>query len=173
MTGKKINISNRLVAYNGAVTAVAAVFAYSLAIMLYVIIRSSVTIYNLMPAGERSGILLLNGFSVAWAVAVFSLAMALFSSAGGAVAALILKKSLELFNPRFNNTKAVVISAVTSMALLSLIYVLFYSLLKAWMTFNYMETFVFWFLCPAVIFLSACVITGNKLNRILKAIACN
>lgn len=173
MADKKINISNRTVAYHGAVTAVAAVFAYSLAIMIYAVIRSSVTIYSIMQGVERSSILLLNGFSVAYSVVVFSLLMALLSPAGGALAAVILKKSLLLFNPRFNFIKAVVTSFVIAITLLIIVYLLMYSIFKDRMTFNYIETFVFWFLCPAVIFLGTCVIAGNKLNRILKANACS
>ena len=166
MANDKINISNKWVACNGAITGVAAVFAYSIAVMMYAIIRSSDTIYNSMPNGERSSILLANGFSVAYSVAVFSLIMALLSSAGGAIAALILKKSLLSFNPQFNFTKAVVISAVTALACLGIMYLLFFALLKDWMTFNYVETFVCWFLFPAVIFFVACIIAGSKLNKV-------
>ena len=167
MVNKEINISNRSVAYNGAITGVAAVFAYSLAVMMYAIIRSSVTIYNSMPSGERSNILLANGFSIAYSVAVFSLLMALLSSAVGAIAALILKKLLPGFNPRFKFTKAVFLSSFTALVLLGMMYLLLYTLLKDWMTFNYVETFAFWFLFPAVIFFVACVIAGSKLNKAL------
>ncbi len=50
-------ISNKTAAFNGAVVAVAGVFAYSLVVMFYAIIRSSVSIYNVMPSSERSTIL--------------------------------------------------------------------------------------------------------------------
>lgn len=167
MKKSKSNISNRAVAYKGAIVAIAATFAYSMIVMIYTIIRSSATICSIMPTGERNTILLANGFSVAYSVAVFSLLMAILSSLAGLVAAVILKKSLLYFNPRFNFRKAVLISCITSFALLILTYLLFYTLLKDWMTFNYAETFSFWFLFPAIIFFAACIIGGSKLNKIL------
>ena len=99
MEKSKLNISNKTVAYNGAVVAVATVFAYSIIVMIYAIIRSSVTICSIMPKVERNTILLANGFSVAYSVAIFSLLMAVFSSAAGAVTGVILKKLLLYFNP--------------------------------------------------------------------------
>ncbi len=167
MVSKKTNISNKAVAYNGAAIAVAAIFAYSMSVMIYAIIRSSAAIYSIMPGGERNSILLVNGFSVAYSVAVFSLLMAAVSSIAGAVAALILKKLLQYFNPRFNFKKAILISCITALALLILLYILFYALLKDWMTFDYAETFIFWFLFPAAIFIAVFIIGGNKINKIL------
>ena len=94
MANKKINISNKKVAYAGAKLAVAGVFSYSLIIMLYAIIRSTITICNIMPTGERNNILMQNGFSIAYSVAVFSILMALLSAISGAIAAVIFKKVL-------------------------------------------------------------------------------
>ena len=168
MVIKKINITNKWVAYNGAITGVAAVFAYALLVMMYAIIRSSITIYNIMPNGERSNILLANGFSIAYSVAVFSLIMALLSSLSGAIAGVFLKKILQYFNPNFTNRKAIIISCITAFSLLIIMYLLLYTLLKNWMTFNYIETFSFWFLIPAVIYIGVCIVVGRKLNRALK-----
>jgi hypothetical protein len=167
MANKKIYISNKSVAYNGAITGVAAVFIYSLVVMIYAIIRSSLTIYNIMPSGERSNILLANGFSIAYSVAILCLLMALLSSVVGAVTAVILKKSLLCFNPQFNFTKAVIVSSITALVWLIMMYLLLYALLKEWMTFDYVETFAFWFLFPAVIFFLVCVVGGSKLNEVL------
>lgn len=167
MDNSLINMSNKSVAYNGAIVTVAAVFGYSLVIMMYVLMRSSFTIYNIMPSGERSNILLINGFSIAYSVAIFSVLMALLSSVFGAVASVILKKSLVYFNPQFNYKKAVTVSATVALAILIIIYTFLYALLKGWMTLNYIETFSFWFLFPAVIFFIACIIGGRQLNRIL------
>ncbi len=154
-------------ACNGAIKGIAAVFAYSLLVMIYAIIGSSVTIYNIMPNGERSNILFANGFSVAYSVVVFSLLLALLSSAVGALASVILKKSLVYFNPQFIYKKTVIVSVTVALVILIIIYALLYALLKDWMTFNYIETFSFWFLFPAVIFFVVCIITGSKLNAVL------
>lgn len=167
MEKSSLNISNKSVAYNGAVVAIAAVFAYSIVVMIYVIIRSSVTIYSIMPNDGKSTILLSNSFSVAYAVAVFSLLMAALSAVAGSAAAVILRKTLQYFNPRFNFKKAILISCITAFALLILMYILFYALLKKWMTFNYPETFFFWFLFPAFIFFGVCITGGSKLNKVL------
>ncbi len=164
------NISNKTVAYNGAIVAIAAVFAYAIIVMLYVIIRSSATIYSIMPKGERGTILLTNGFSIAYSVLIFSLLMAAISSLAGAVGGVILRGSLIYFNPRFIFRKAVIISCFTALSLLILLYILFYALLKDWMTFDYVETFSFWFLIPAIIFFSACIIGGSKLNKTLETL---
>ena len=167
MENKKTNISNKWVAYNGAIIGVAAVFIYSLAVMIYTIIRSSITINNIMPNGEKGNILLVTGFSVAYSVAVFSLIMALFSSVAGAVAGVILKNALHYFNPNFIPQKAIAIGCVTALGILGIVYFLLFALLKNRMTFNYIETFSFWFLIPAIIFFGVCVIGGNKLNTVL------
>ena len=167
MLTSKTNISDKAVVYNGAIAAVAVVFAYSIVVMIYVIIHSSATILNIMPTGERSSILLANGFSIAYSVAVFSFLMAVLSSLAGAVAAVILKKFMPVLNHEFNFGKAVLVSCIIALVLLNFIYLLFYALLKDWMTFSYPETFLFWFLIPAIIFTAVCIIGGSKLNQVL------
>ncbi len=167
MTSKS-NISNKAVAYNGAIVAIAATFAYSMIVMIYTIIRSSATIYSIIPKGERTTILLANGFSVGYSVAFFSLLVAFFSSIAGFIMAIIMKRSLHHFNPLFNFRKAILISCITALTMLIFLYLLFYALLKDLMTFNFAETFLFWFLFPAAIFFAACIIGGIKLNKGLK-----
>ena len=167
MQKRKTNISNKVIALNGATVAVASVFAYSIIVMIYSIIRSSATIYSIMPMGERNSILWANSISVAYSVAVFSVILALISSLSGAIAAVILKNLLLYLNPQFNFKKAVFISCITAFALLILLYLLLYALLKDWMTFSFAETFTFWFLFPAAIFFLVCIIGGSKLNKVL------
>ncbi len=167
MINNAIHISNKKVAYASAKIAIAAVFGYALLLMLYAIIRSSFTIYSIMSSGERSNILILNGISIAYTVTIFSLIMALLSSILGAIAGVLLKKTLQYFNPKFINRKAIIISCIVAFVALIIMYLLLYALLKNWMTFNYIETFLFWFLFPAVIFFIDCIIGGRQLNRIL------
>lgn len=160
------NISDKKLAYNGAVIAIAAVFVYSIIVMIYVIIRSSVTIFSIMPKGEIKTILWANGISVAYSVAVFSMILSIFSAGAGAITSVILKKSLLYFNPRFNLRKALLISSITALGLLIITYLFLYVLLKDWMTFNYTGTFLFWYLFPAAIFFPVCVFGGSRLNTI-------
>lgn len=120
-----------------------------------------------MPKEERSTILLASGFSFAYSVAVFSLLMAAISCIAGSIAAIILKKSLQYFNPQFNFKNAILISCVIALALLTVMYILLYAMLRDWMTSDYIETFLFWFVLPAVIFCAVCVIGGGKINRYL------
>ena len=136
MLKSKINISTKVTAFNGATVAVASVFAYSIIIMIYAIIRSSATIYSIMPMGERNSILWANGISIAYSVAVFSVILALISSVAGAIAAVILKNFLLYLNPQFNFRNAVLISSITALALLILMYFSLYALLKDWMRFG-------------------------------------
>lgn len=170
---KTTNISYKIVAFAGAKIAVASVLAYSLLIMIYAVIRSSATIYKIMPSGERSDILMANGFSIAYSIAVFSLIMALLSSLSGAIAGVFLKKVLQFFNPNFIKRKSIVLICITAFTMLIMMYLLLYALLKNWMTFNYMETFSFWFLMPAVIFLVVYMTGGSKLNTILAKEMCD
>jgi hypothetical protein len=163
-------ISNKTAAYNGALLAVAGVFAYSLVVLLYVIIRSSANIYNIMPSSERSTILWTNGFSIAYAVAVFSLLMAVASSLSGAVSGMLLRKLLLWFNPELHFNKAILVSSITALVLLAALYLLFYVLLKERITLKYAETFLFWYVFPAVIFFTAMVLAGVKLNKQLQKI---
>jgi hypothetical protein len=167
MVKSKTNITNRSIACNGATIAMGAVFAYSIVVMIYTIIRSSSTIYSIMPTGERNEILLANGISVAYSVAVFSILFALISSITGAIAAVILEKMLLYFNPQFIFRKAILVSCITASALLITVYMLLHAVLNEWMTFNYPETFLFWFLFPAAVFLIVCIIGGSKMNEIL------
>ena len=164
MTKHTSVIFNWAVAYRGALIGVAAVFAYSIIVMLYCIIRSSATIYDIMPAAERNGIFIINGFSIAYSVSIFSILIGLFSAVGGAVTAVILKRLLLHFNNQFNNRKAMIISCIIALLLLIIIYATFYGLLKERMTFSYVETFSFWFLFPAFIFWGVVIIGGGRLN---------
>ena len=158
-------ISNKTAAYNGALVAVAGVFAYSIVVMLYVIIRSSISIYTLMPFSERSTILWTNGFSIAYSVLVFSLLMSAPSLLAGAVTGVILRKVLLRFNQQKHFSKAILISSLTALVLLSALYFLLYMLLKERITLQYAETFLFWYVFPAGIFFIAVVISGAKLNN--------
>jgi hypothetical protein len=158
-------ISYKKAAYNGTLVAVAGVVAYSLAVMLYVIIRSSICIYTIMPSSERSTILWANGFSIAYSVVVFSLLLTAPSLLAGAVAGVILRKVLLLFNSQLHINKAILISSITSLVILLLLYLLLYILLKERITIQYAETFFFWYVFPAVIFFIAVVISGAKLNN--------
>jgi hypothetical protein len=158
-------ISNITVAYNGATTSVAAVFTYSIIIMIYAIFRSSATIYSNMPNGEKNTILWINGFSVAYSVVVFSFLMAVISSLAGAITAVVLKKILLYFNPLFIVKKAFVISCITSLTMLIILYLLLHAMLKSYMTFKYAETFLFWFLFPSVIYFIVSSIGAIALNK--------
>lgn len=169
MLNNTINISNKKVAYAGSKIAIAGFFGYSALRMLYAIIRSSITIYHIMPSGQRTTILLQNGISITYTIAVFSILMAFLSSLSGAMAGVILKKALQYFNPNFIKRNAIVISCITAFAILAIMYLLMYALLKNWITFNYIESFSFWFLMPAVLFFGVCVIGGSKLNKVLYA----
>lgn len=157
--------SNKTAAYNGALVAVAGVFAYSLVVILYIITRSSAVIYSIMPSAERSTILWTNCFSMAYSVAVFSLLMAIVSSLAGAAAGVILKNVMLWLNPQLHFNKAILVSSITAIVLLSLLYLVLYLLLKERITLQYAETFLFWYVFPAVIFFLAIVTCGVKLNK--------
>lgn len=167
MIKSPLSISNKTVAYNGAIAAVGSIFGYSMIVMVYVILRSSITIFIIMPNGERNAILWANGISVAYSVAIFSLFMALVSAGTGAIAAVVLKKSMLYFNPGFIRPKASLVSCITSLILLSVMYLILYSLVKEKITFNYTQTFLLWFLIPAVILFSVSIIGRSELNTIL------
>jgi hypothetical protein len=168
MNNNQSIISNKKVACNGAIVAIAAVFGYSLVVAVYVVMRSSSTIYSIVPQEEKTSIIMANGFSVAYSIAIFSLLMALISAILGAVSAVVLKKLLLYFNPEFNVKKAILISFSTALIGVIIIYFMLFALLKDWMTFNYIEPFLFWFLLPAAIFLGVCIAGGSYLNRHLK-----
>jgi hypothetical protein len=167
MNNNLTNISNKKVAYNGALVAVAAVLGYSLMVAIYVIIRSSSTIYSIVPQEEKISTIMANGFSAIYSIAIFALLMAAFSAIIGAVTAIILKKALLYFNPEFNFKKAILISFMTTLTEVIIGYFMLYALLKDWMTFNYIEPFLFWFLLPAAIFWGVCIAGGSRLNKIL------
>jgi hypothetical protein len=158
-------ISNKAAAYSGALVAVAGVFAYSLVVMLYVIIRSSVSISRIMPSAEQSTILWNNGFSIAYSVAVFSLLMAVVSALTGAAAGVLLRNILWWLNPKLLFNKAIIVSIITALVLLGVLYLLLYTLLKERITFEYAETFLFWYVYPAVIFFAATIYAGIKLTK--------
>lgn len=94
------------------------------------------------------------------------LLMAVVSAMAGTIACVVMKKPLLYFNPQLISSIALRISCVTALVLLGVMYLILYALLNQWMTFYYTETFLFWFLFPALIFLVS-IIGGSKLNRIL------
>jgi hypothetical protein len=163
-----VNISNKRIAYYGAIIAVTTVFFYSLIVMIYVIIRSSLTIYEILLSEERTITLLQNSISIAYSIAVFSILMAIISSIIGMITAIILKKSFIYFNPKFNKKNALLISGIIALLISGVIYFLLRITLKDWMTFNYIEPFMFWFLLPAAIFLGICITLGSYFNGCLK-----
>lgn len=162
-------ISNKTAACSGAIIAVAAVFAYSFFVMLYAIIRSSISISSIMPSTERSTILWANGFSMAYAVAVFSLLMAVISSIAGAVVGMVLINVLRRYNPHFHFNKAILLSSIIALVFLLQLYLLLYILLKDRITFQYAETFLFWYAIPALIFFIVVVISGVKVTKQMQA----
>ena len=168
----RVEVSYKNLARMGALIAIAIVLVYSLLIMIYTIVRSSLTIYRIMPGNERNSILIVSGISVAWSVAIFSMLMALISSVIGGLMALLLKKSFLHLNPLFSDKKAIWISALLALALLCTLCILSYSRLGE--GFLYPETFLFWFLFPGVIYFTACIAGGRKINKALySAAACH
>jgi hypothetical protein len=167
MNENTINISNKRLAFYGTSIAVATVFFYSLMVMIYVIIRSSLTIYEILSSEERTLILLQNGISVAYSIAIFSILMAIISSIVGMITAIILKKSFLYFNPKYLKRKAILISGITGILMICVVYILLRITLKDWMTFSYIEPFLFWFLIPAALFFIIILTVGKKLNGIL------
>ena len=159
--------SNRSVAYYGASLSVAAVLFYSILIMIYVITRSSLIIYRIMPDGERNTILWANAFSIAYSVAGFSLISSVISSAVGSAGSIILKKLLIRLNPGFDPRKSALIGCLTALLMISFIYLLLYAVLKDRMTVKYFETFLFWFLFPAIISFTIGVTGAIRLNTLL------
>ena len=155
--------SNRSIAYYGASLSVAAVLFYSILIMIYVITRSSLIIYRIMPDVERNTILWANAYSVAG----FSLLLSVISSAVGAAGSIILKKLLLHLNPGFDPRKSGLIGCLTALLMISFIYLLLYTVLKERMTAKYFETFLFWFLFPAIISFTISVIGAVRLNSLL------
>jgi hypothetical protein len=168
MNENPINTSNKRLAYFGAIIAITTVFFYSLIVLIYIIIRSSLTIYEIMLSEVKLAILLENAISMGYSIAVFSIIMAIISSLVGIVTAIILKKSLSYFNPKCLNRKAKIISGITAILIACLIYLLLRFTLKDWMTFNYIEPFLFWFLIPAILFLIFSIVGGSQLNGLLK-----
>jgi hypothetical protein len=168
MNENLIYISNKRLACDGALIATSAVFIYSLIVLIYVLIRSSSTIYGIIPFGYRLSILFENSIAGAHSIATFSILMAIISSVVGAFTAIILKKSLFYFNPNITHKKVVLISGITPVLVLSIIFFLLRILLKDWMTFNNVEPFLFWFLFPAAVFFGACISLGTYLNGLLK-----
>jgi hypothetical protein len=83
--------------YYGAGIAVATVFFYSVMVMIYMIIRSSLTIYEILLSEERTMVLLENGISITYSIAVFSIIIAIISSIIGMIKAIILKKTFLYF----------------------------------------------------------------------------
>jgi hypothetical protein len=162
------NISNKKLAFCGAMFASATVLFYSIIVAIYVLIRSSSTIYNVILTGDKILTLVENGISVIYSIAIFSIIMAIISSIIGVAAAIILKKSLLYFNPHFNNKRAILITGLTSIVILSLIYLVLHFLLKALMTLSYVESFLFWYLFPAILFLIVSIVSGKKLNELFK-----
>ena len=164
MNENSINISNKRVAFYGASIAVATVFFYSLAVMIYVIIRSSLTIYEIATLEVKTSIILQNGISVAYSIVIFSILMAIISSILGSITAIILKKSIRYFNPNYENRKSILISGIIAVLANSIVYISLRTMLRDWMTFHYIETFLFWFLLPSLLFFMACIIGGKQLN---------
>ncbi len=162
------DICNKKTACYGAWIAVAASFFYSLIVMIYVTIRSSATILQVMPAGERAGILWANGLAMVYSVAVCSLLMAIISSITGAIVAVVLQKSLLQFNQECSAKKAIVISCVLAVLLLTIFYFLLFSLLGERISFQYPETLYFWFVFPAIIYLVISIPFGKAMNKAIK-----
>ena len=69
------------------------------------------------------------------------------------------------FNAVGNFKKALLITCITAVLVLMMIYLALYWRLEKWITFQYFETLLFWFLFPAIIFLTATLVGGIQLNK--------
>lgn len=144
---------------------IAAVFIYSLITLIYVLIRTSHTIFNNLPNGEQTAILWQNGISVIYTISIFSIVMAIISGIISGITALIIKKLFHYFNAKFNYKKAIFISILTALIMILIIYSILHTGLKHWMTFDNIKPFLFWFLIPSTLFLIITLIGGYKLNK--------
>ena len=165
MKSNSINISNKNVAYTCAVHIIAAVFIYSLITLIYVLIRTSHTIFNSLPNGDRTAILWQNGISVIYTISIFSIVMAIISGIISGITAVIVKNLLHYFNAKFNYKKSIFISILTVFIIILIVFSILHIILNDWMTFDNIEPFLFWFLIPASLFLIVTIIGGFKLNK--------
>ncbi len=161
------NISDGRLAAKGAILTTAAIFIYSLIVLLYVVLRTSFEIANKLPVGERSSIIFANAVALTYTIAVFSLLMVLVFSITGAIGALVIKRLVFRFNPQFNVRKTLLFSGMVGLVLLVLVYVVLRLLLQKWMTLQYPETLLFWFVFPATICFIFYLISGMAFNRFL------
>ncbi len=171
MKTQQLPFSDAMAARTGARIAIATVFGYALACMLYTILRSSLRIVSILPNREQGGILWANALALAYSIAVLSILLALVAAVTGAVAAVTLRRVLRYFNPQNNGKKAMLISCGTMLYLLYGMYILLYSVFASRMSFQYPATFIFWYALPAVICLVISIPAGIALNKRLSATA--
>jgi hypothetical protein len=158
-------LTNKKLAFDGALISVACIFFYAQLVMLYVVTRSSVFIFSAMGKGEWEGILLANGVSLIYSVAVISVIVSLITSIMGAAAALVLGKALLHFNPSGHTVRAFIISLLLSVLLSISVDTLIDLFLIPQMMSRYPEAFLFWIAFPSLIFIVANLIGGMALNR--------
>jgi hypothetical protein len=165
MKKERENLTNKKLAFDGALISVACIFFYAQLVMLYVVTRSSVSILSAMGKGEWEGILLANGVSLIYSVAVISVLVSLISSLIGAAAALLLGKALLRLNPSGDSIRALIISFLLSVLLIISVYILIDLFLIPHMRSRYPEAFLFWIAFPSLIFIVSNLIGGMALNR--------
>lgn len=168
MKNLQTKLSDRQLAYRGALITVAAVFFYSLLVLVYVITRSTISLVKILPGEPVNNLLIGTNFSILYSVAVVSILVAGFSSIGGATGALFLHRFLTYFNPSYKKKKAAWLSVIFSTLAIIVIYLVLYVLFREKMSSAYMPTFLFWYVIPASIFFSISVIAGIRLNEFLR-----
>lgn len=152
----------------GAAIGVGLAFAYAALFIVYATIRSSLLVIRVNPDAGVPGTVAGYLFTLAIPALVIAAMMAVPAALVGLFTAPILMRVASKFNPRRSAGRAIMIGSTTCLIVALLLLVIFQRMLG----FSFAdvlanpETFLFWFVLPAVIFVAAGGLAGREINRV-------
>jgi hypothetical protein len=160
--------TTRSIVYNGWLVTTATIFGYLNILLLYIAGRSSISIYNSMPPGQRGEILFANAVSVAYATAVMAVLVIIASSIGGIFLSIGMKWVFTRLLTGTTTRISALVGAIGGVCWSGMMYLILYLALGNVMNLKYPETLLFWIIFPALACIAVSVAGAVKLNHYLQ-----
>jgi hypothetical protein len=146
----------------GALTGAQTSFSYAAVFGIYAVIRAGLSVAEAAPADAWATAAAL-GVTLLYLVTVWGLLMAIPAACLGAFTAALVKLVQQVPAARRSPRAATNSGRLVALVLWPLLYVSLYALLRQRIAPVYLETFMFWYFMPGLIYL---VLTGNAARRL-------
>lgn len=153
-------------AWDGAKTGVGLTVAYAVVYTLYAFVRLSLSIQGAMPSGDWWQTAAASGITFVVGAIFFTVIASVIAALLGALTMMAIRRLLLSFNQALSPRKAVVIGFLVGIVVWLSLTIILQVLTDSRFTPEFLDTYLFWFGFPGLVYVAASSIVGWRLNAL-------